>query len=98
MKLKGEYLQATSVCTLRSAEGSCLKILQCSDNFEHFLKFESLLLRHLHKDNMSETSLEILYGRDMDSKLHRDGKDIKKFQSYHNEMKEEMQFDKKAKT
>lgn len=47
---------------------------------------------------MSETSLEILYGRDMDSKLHRDGKDIKKFQSYHNEMKEEMQFDKKAKT
>lgn len=47
---------------------------------------------------MSQTALEIFYGRDMDSKLLRDGKDIKEFQSYHNEMKAEMQFDKKAKT
>lgn len=47
---------------------------------------------------MSQTALEILYGRHMDKKLHRDGKDIKEFQSYHNEMKAEMQFDKKAKT
>lgn len=47
---------------------------------------------------MSQTALEILYSRDTDSKLHRDGKDIKEFQTYHNEMKAETQFDKKAKT
>lgn len=47
---------------------------------------------------MSQTALEILYGRHMDKKLNRDGKDIKGFQSYHNDMKAEMQFDKKAKT
>lgn len=50
---------------------------------------------------MSQSDQEIFYGRDMDTKTTQRWqrrKDIKAFQSYHNKMKAEMQFDKKTKT